>query len=53
MGKYLVKRLLYMVAVLLILSLVTYLVYAMIPFDRARAELEAYRPLYKNDPEGK
>ena len=52
MGKYLVKRLTYMLFVLLILSLLTYLVYAMIPFDRARAEAENYRPLYKNDPEG-
>lgn len=52
MGKYLLKRLSYMLFVLLILSLLTYFVYAMIPFDRARAEAENYRPLYKNDPEG-
>jgi peptide/nickel transport system permease protein len=29
-----------------------YLVYAMIPYDRARAEVEQYKLIYKNDPEG-
>ena len=51
-GKYLIKRLFYMLLVLLILSFLMYFVYALIPFDRARAEVENYRPLYKNDPEG-
>ena len=38
MGKYILKRLGYMLVVMLILSLLMYLVYAMIPFDRGRAE---------------
>ena len=50
MGKYILKRLGYMVVVLLILSLLMYLVYAMIPFDRARAEAEQYKAAYKNVP---
>lgn len=41
-----------MVAVLLILSLLMYLVYAMIPFDRARAEADKFKDQYKNDPAG-
>lgn len=52
MGKYILKRLGYMVVVLLILSLLMYLVYAMIPFDRARAEAEQYKVAYKNVPNG-
>ncbi len=52
MGKYILKRLGYMVVVLLILSLLMYLVYAMIPFDRARAEAEEYKAAYKNMPNG-
>ncbi len=52
MGKYILKRLGYMVAVLLILSLLMYLVYAMIPFDRARAEADKFKDQYKNDPAG-
>ena len=52
MGKYILKRLGYMVAVFLILSLLMFLVYAMIPYDRARAEVENYKAQYKNDPEG-
>lgn len=52
MRKYILKRLGFMLVVLLILSLLMFLVYAMIPYDRARAEVETFRPLYKNDPEG-
>ncbi len=52
MGKYILKRLGYMLVVFAILSVLMYLVYAMIPFDRARAEAEEFRPLYKNDPAG-
>lgn len=52
MGKYILKRLGYVLVVFLILSLLMYLVYAMIPFDRARAEVEQYKASYKNDPEG-
>lgn len=52
MGKYILKRLGYMVVVLLILSLLMYLVYAMIPFDRARAEADKFKDQYKKDPAG-
>ncbi len=52
MGKYVLKRLGYMAVVFLILSILMYLVYAMIPFDRARAEAEEQKAAFKNDPEG-
>lgn len=52
MGKYILKRLGYMLVVFLILSLLMYLVYAMIPYDRARAEAETWKQVYKNDPAG-
>ncbi|MBQ8208497.1 MAG: ABC transporter permease [Clostridia bacterium] len=52
MGKYILKRLGYMLVVFLILSLLMYLVYAMIPYDRARAEAENWKQVYKNDPVG-
>ena len=52
MGKYILKRLGYVFVVFLILSLLMYLVYAMIPFDRARAEVENFKDVYKNDPAG-
>ncbi|MBO5248653.1 MAG: ABC transporter permease [Clostridia bacterium] len=51
MGKYVLKRLGYVLVVFLILSLLMYLVYAMIPYDRARAEVEQYKTIYKNEPE--
>ncbi len=51
MGKYILKRLGYVCVIFVILSLLMYLVYAMIPFDRARAEVEEYKTVYKNDPE--
>ena len=52
MGKYILKRLGYVLVVFLILSLLMYLVYAMIPYDRARAEVEKFKEVYKNDPVG-
>lgn len=52
MGKYILKRLGYVCVVFLILSILMYLVYAMIPYDRARAEVEQYKTIYKNDPAG-
>ena len=52
MGKYLLKRLGYVAVVFVILSVLMYLVYAMIPYDRARAEVEPFKAIYKNDPEG-
>ncbi len=51
MGKYILKRLGYMLVVFLILSLLMYLVYAMIPFDRARAEADKVKDAYKKNPE--
>jgi len=51
MGKYVLKRLGYVLVVFLVLSLLMYLVYAMIPFDRARAEVEQYKTIYKTEPE--
>lgn len=52
MGKYVLKRLGYMLVVLLILSLLMYLVYAMIPYDRAVTEAETYKLGLKNNPNG-
>ncbi len=52
MGKYILKRAGYVLVVFMILSILMYLVYAMIPYDRARAEVEQYKMVYKNDPEG-
>ncbi len=52
MGKYLLKRLGYVAVVFVILSVLMYLVYAMIPYDRARAEVEQYKNDYRLDPEG-
>ena len=46
MGKYILKRLGYMLIVFMILSLLMYLVYAMIPFDRARVEADAFKDVY-------
>lgn len=52
MGKYVLKRLGYMLIVFLILSLLMYMVYAMIPYDRAKAEVEKFKEVYKNNPQG-
>lgn len=41
-----------MVLILVILSFLMYLIYNMIPFDRARALAEEQRTVYKNDPAG-
>ena len=51
MGKYILKRLGYMLIVFMILSLLMYLVYAMIPFDRARVEADTFKDVYKHNPE--
>ena len=49
MGKYIVKRILYIVLVFLILSFLLYMIYNMLPFDKAaesaRAEIQANRNL--------
>ena len=50
MGKYLAKRLGYMLVVMLILSLLMFLVYSMIPYDRAVAEAESFKQGLKNNP---
>ena len=50
MGKYILKRLGYMVVVALILSLLMFLVYTMIPYDRAVVEIDAYKASLKNNP---
>ena len=50
MSKYIIKRLAYMLAVLIILSFLMFLVYSIIPFDRAVAEADSYRQGLKNNP---
>ena len=40
----------YMVVVALILSLLMFLVYTMIPYDRAVVEIDAYKASLKNNP---
>ncbi|MGN1346320.1 MAG: ABC transporter permease [Eubacteriales bacterium] len=52
MGKYILKRIGYMLLVLVILSFLMYLIYNMIPYDRARALVEEQKAVYKNDPAG-
>lgn len=49
-GKYVLKRVGYMLAVLVILSFLMFLVYSIIPFDRAVVEAETYKQSLKNDP---
>ncbi|MDE7223998.1 MAG: ABC transporter permease [Acetatifactor sp.] len=48
MGKYILKRLGYMIVVMLILSFLMFFVYSLIPYDRAVAEAEPYRKGLKN-----
>lgn len=50
MGKYVIKRLAYMLVVLIILSLIMFLTYSIIPFDRAVVEAEPYKQSLKNNP---
>ena len=50
MGKYIIKRLAYMLVVLIILSFIMFLVYSIIPFDRAVAEADTYKQSLKNNP---
>lgn len=51
MGKYVLKRLGYMVIVLIILSFIMFFVYSMIPYDRAVMEAEPYKQGLKNNPD--
>lgn len=49
MGKYILKRLVYIVIVFLVLSLLMYMLYNLIPTDPARAELEPMKKSLKPD----
>ncbi len=49
MGKYILKRLIYIVIVFLTLALLMYMLYNLIPTDPARAELEPMRKTLKPD----
>lgn len=52
MGKYIVKRMLYILVVFLILSLMIFLIYNMLPVDKAmeKAREEAQNPANRNNP---
>ncbi|MBE6632725.1 MAG: ABC transporter permease [Ruminococcaceae bacterium] len=52
MGKYIVKRILYILVVFLILSLMIFLIYNMLPVDKAmeKAREEAQNPANRNNP---
>lgn len=52
MRRYVIRRLGYMVLVMIILSLLMFLVYTMIPYDRAVTEAETYKTAYRNNPNG-
>ena len=52
MGKYLLKRIFYILVVFLVLSFLMYVIYDLIPFDRARWLADQQKPQYKLDPEG-
>ena len=51
MGKYILKRCGYIIVVFLIVSLMMYMLYNLIPSDPARAELEPLRQSFKNPQE--
>ncbi len=52
MGKYLLKRFLYILLVFFMLSFLMYVIFDAVPFDRAKTLSEAQRGVYKNDPNG-
>ena len=52
MTKYLLKRILYIFVVFVILSFLMYLIYNMIPFNRADWLADQVESQYKKDPEG-
>lgn len=52
MTKYLLKRILYILVVFVILSFLMYIIYNMIPFNRADWLAEQVKDQYKTDPEG-
>lgn len=49
MGKYILKRLGYMVVVMLILSILMYLVFSLVPFDRALAIAEEQKQTFQKN----
>ena len=52
MAKYVLKRLLYILLIFIILSMLMYLLYNSIGFDRARWLADAQKDAFKNNPEG-
>lgn len=50
MGRYILRRFGYMLLVMVILSLLMFLVYTMIPYDRAVTEAESFKTAYKGNP---
>ena len=52
MAKYILKRILYMLLVMFILSFLMYVIFSAIPFDRARVLADAQKNAFKNDPDG-
>lgn len=50
MGKYLIKRLLYVILVFFILSFLMYAIYDAIPYDRAQWLADQKKEIYKKDP---
>lgn len=52
MRKYIIQRILYIFVVFIILSFLMYVIYNMIPFDRARWLADLQKQAYKNNPEG-
>ncbi len=50
MGRYVLRRCGYMLLVMIILSLLMFLVYTMIPYDRAVTEAESFKTAYKGNP---
>lgn len=52
MVKYILKRLLYLLLVFIIISLLMYLIYSLIPFDRARVLADTQKEAFKHNPEG-
>ena len=52
MTRYILKRLLYILIVFFILTFLMYVIYDMIPFDRAKWLTDQRKDQYKQDPEG-
>ncbi len=52
MYKYILKRIMYMIVVIFILSMAMFFIYNLIPFDRARVLADQQKDAFKYDPEG-